>query len=114
MSTTTPISPPLRTIQQWVAPPTPSRADFAPPPLTERLGEVATLVDFVPVAGPPLIFVLGPWTVFILVLIGPILLLFTLVLAALILVGGAAALLAPPYLLVRYRRSLHPRRRTHS
>ncbi|HEY1713509.1 MAG TPA: hypothetical protein VGG07_11440 [Solirubrobacteraceae bacterium] len=103
MTTTTPI-PPLRTIQQWVAPPTPSRVDLAPPPLRERLDEVVTLLDVVPVAGPPVIFVLGPWAVFIMFLIGPFLLLATLALVAFILVAVSAAALAPAYLLVRHRR----------
>ena len=104
MTTTTQLQAPPRTIEEWVAPPTPSRADLAPPPLKERLAEVVTLVDVVPVAGPPAIFVLGPWAVLIMFLIGPFLLLVTLALVTLILVAVIAAVLAPAYLLVRHRR----------
>ena len=67
----------------------------------ERLDEVVTLIDVVPVAGPPVIFVVGPWALFVLVLIGPFLLLVTFVLVVLLLAAVAAAILAPPYLLVQ-------------
>jgi len=104
MTTITQLQAPPRTIEEWVAPPTPSRADLAPPPLKERLVEVVTLVDVVPVAGPPAIFVLGPWAVLIMFLIGPFLLLVTLALVTLILVALTAAVLAPAYLLIRHLR----------
>ena len=104
MTTITQLQAPPRTIEEWVAPPTPSRADLAPPPLKERLVEVVTLVDVVPVAGPPAIFVLGPWAVLIMFLIGPFLLLVTLALVTLILVALTAAVLAPACLLIRHRR----------
>jgi hypothetical protein len=70
----------------------------------ERLDEIAPLIDFVPVAGPPIIFLAVPWLLFVLMLAGPFLLLVTLVavaLGAVALVALTGAILATPYLLVR-------------
>jgi hypothetical protein len=81
----------------------PSDAEF--PPLEERLEEIVPLVCFVPVAGPPAIFLVGPWVLFALMLTGPFLLLVTFVLAGVAVVAIAAPILAPPYLLVRCLRT---------
>src|SRR5262249_31064619 len=60
--------------------------------------------------GPPAVFLLAPWLLLVLLLIGPAALLITLVLAfVLVAVALAAvvALLASPYLLVRHLRARH-------
>lgn len=74
-----------------------------PPSFEERLGEILPLVGVVPVAGPPVIF-LVPWVLIALMLTGPFLLLVTFALAAVLLAIITAAVLAPPYLLVRHLR----------
>jgi hypothetical protein len=74
------------------------------PVIGEVLSEILPLVFFVPVAGPPVIVLLGPWVLFTLMLIGPFLLLVTFLLAAVILVAVMAAALAPLYILVRFLR----------
>ena len=60
--------------------------------------------------GPPVIFLLGPWLLLVLLLIGPFALLFTFVLV----LAGAVALLmvclaviASPYVLIRHLYALH-------
>jgi hypothetical protein len=53
------------------------------PPFRQRLGEIVPLVGFVPVAGPPAIFILAPWLALVLMLAGPFLLLVTLAAIAL-------------------------------
>jgi hypothetical protein len=66
--------------------------------------------------GPPVVFVLVPWVLLVLLLIGPAALLITLVLAFVVLAGAlvaVAALLASPYLVVHHLRARHhasPRR----
>jgi hypothetical protein len=85
-------------------------SDFNPPSIGERLDEILPLIDVIPEAGPPVIFILGPWLVFVLMLIGPFLLLFTLALAAVIFVAIAVAILTPPYLFVRHVRKAWLRR----
>ena len=60
--------------------------------------------------GPPVLFLLGPWLLLVLLLIGPAALLITFVLVFVV-VGAAvvafAALLASPYLVVHHLRSRH-------
>ena len=51
-----------------------------------------------------MLFVLGPWLFVVLMLIGPFVLLFTLVLAAMIFVAVAGGMCVLPYLLVRHLR----------
>ena len=46
----------------------------APPPVRDMLTEVIPLIDVVVVSGPPAIFILGPWLLVVLMLIGPFLL----------------------------------------
>ncbi|MGZ4184771.1 MAG: hypothetical protein ACXVFA_05945 [Solirubrobacteraceae bacterium] len=84
------------------------------PPFRQRLGEIVPLVGFVPVAGPPAIFIVGPWLLLVLMLAGPFLLLVTLAAIALclaVLVSFIGAILATPYLLAR---RLHGRRAAHA
>jgi hypothetical protein len=81
------------------------------PTWLERVGETAPIVDAPAFFGPPVSFVLGPWLLLLLLLVGPAALLITIVLvfalAAAALVA-LVALLASPYLLVRYVRGHHP------
>ena len=81
-----------------------------PPRVSERLDELLPLIDFVPEAGPPLLFVLGPWLFVVLMLIGPFVLLLTLVLATMLFVAIAAALVLLPYLVVHQLRKGWPHR----
>ena len=79
-----------------------------PSSVREMLNEVIPLFDVVVVAGPPASFILVPWLLFVLVLVGPFLLLVTLAavaLVALLLVALIAGILATPYLLVRHLRA---------
>ena len=82
-----------------------------PPTVGELLLAVVPLVFFVPVAGLPAIWLVGPLLLLVLLLIPPASLLITLVVV--LLYCGAAvlfafgALIASPYLLVRH---LHARR----
>jgi hypothetical protein len=85
------------------------------PRFGEMLAELAPLIDFVPQAGPPVVFVLGPWLFLGLILAGPLAWVFALVavmiVAATVLAALTAAILAAPYLLVRHlrrRRARHP------
>ena len=72
------------------------------------LDELLPVIDVVPVAGPPVLFLAAPWLLLVLMLAGPFALLVTLavlVVATVLLVALAAAvagaLLASPYLLAR-------------
>ena len=58
--------------------------------------------------GPPIIFVLGPWLLLVLLLIGPFALLFTGLLVLALAAGLLAvfiAVIASPYLLIRHLRA---------
>ena len=74
------------------------------PQTRDMLAELTALIEFVPCYGPPAIFLLGPWLLLGLVLVGPFAVLLTLV-AGMIVVAAAlaaiVAILAAPYLLVR-------------
>jgi hypothetical protein len=78
------------------------------PTFGEVLAEIVPLIGFIPVAGPPLVFVLGPWLLLVLMLAGPLAWLFALVVvmivAATVSAALAASILAAPYLLVRHLR----------
>ncbi len=82
-------------------------AAFTNPTFGETLDETLPLIGVVPVAGPPIVLLVGPWLLFALMLAGPFALLLTLVVllvAARALVGLIGAVLAAPYLLVRQLR----------
>jgi hypothetical protein len=79
--------------------------DFEPQTAGAVLDEVLPLIGVVAMAGPPVVFVVVPWVLFALMLVGPFLLLVTFVLAGVILFALAVAILSPPYLLVRYLRT---------
>jgi hypothetical protein len=71
------------------------------------LDEILPLIGVIPVAGPPVVLLAGPWLLFALMLAGPFAFLFTLVVllvAAAALIGLIGAILAAPYLLVRHVR----------
>jgi hypothetical protein len=79
-------------------------AASAYPTSGEVVDETLPLVGAIPVYGPPVVLVAGPWVLLALMVAGPFALLFTLVLlvvAAAALVGLIGAILAAPYLLVR-------------
>jgi hypothetical protein len=79
----------------------------AHPTVGETLAETLPLVGVVPVYGPPVIVVAGPWLLLALMVAGPFALLVTLVVlltAAAALVGLIGAILAAPYLLFRHLR----------
>ena len=91
--------------------PAPRRSAGAPAPrrftVRETLEEIVPLIDVVVVAGPPAIFLVGPYLLFVLMLIGPFLLLVTfavIAIGATVLVALTGAILATPYLLVRHLR----------
>jgi hypothetical protein len=84
--------------------------DFARPNLRERVDEILPLLDVVPEAGPPVLFVLGPWLFVVLMLIGPFVLLVTVMLATVLFIATVAALLVLPYLLVHQLRKAWSRR----
>jgi hypothetical protein len=78
-----------------------------PPTFGEILEEADPLIGYIPVAGPPVLLVMGPWVLFALMLAGPFALLLTLVVlfvAATTLIGLVGVILASPYLLVRHVR----------
>jgi hypothetical protein len=76
----------------------------------ERLGATVPLISAPAFFGPPVIFILGPWLLLVLLLIGPAALLITFVLVAAVAVGllvALGAVIASPYLLVRHVRARH-------
>jgi hypothetical protein len=114
MNTTAQIRPP-RTPSGPRHPTDPRRSEGAPvserPTFGEMLAEIVPLIGFVPQAGPPVVFVLGPWLFLVLMLAAPFACLFTLVaviiVAATVLAALPAAILAilaAPSLLVRHLR----------
>jgi hypothetical protein len=115
MQTTEPITHPAGLDTADGAPrvrPAPERPTGARP-----LFEPLDLVEFVPVAGPPAIFLVGPLVLFALMVAGPFVALLTIVallIAATMLVALAAAALASPYLLVRHIRGRRAAARTSS
>jgi Flp pilus assembly protein TadB len=83
------------------------------PSFRERLEEIVPMVDAPAFFGPSISFVLGPWLLLVLLLIGPAALLITLVLVAALaaaLVVVLVALIGSPYLLVRHVRRRHQAR----
>jgi hypothetical protein len=78
------------------------------PTWAEFFDERAPMIGAPAFFGPPIIFVLGPWLLLVLLLIGPFALLFTglLVLAAAAsLMAVLVAVIASPYLLIRHLRA---------
>jgi hypothetical protein len=78
------------------------------PSFGEMLEELLPVVGVVVVAGPPVVFLLGPWLFLVLMLVGPFVLAVTVVLVIVVALVAAAALVAltgaiaaTPYLVVR-------------
>ena len=84
------------------------------PSFGDLIQRVLPGVFFIPLAGPPVILLLGPWLLLVLLIIPPAALLITLVLVLVVCAGALVALgavIASPYLLVRH---LHARHAAHS
>ena len=82
----------------------------ASPTGADMLDEAESLICTMALYGPPVIFLVAPWLLLGLVLIGPFAVLVALVvalLAAVALVVGIAALLATPFLMIHRRRAAH-------
>lgn len=94
--------PPPSAANERSATPNAHPARSVPPTGADMITEILPLIGVVPVAGPPVIFVAGPWVLLALMLTGPCLLLVTVALGVIVLVAATAAILAPPYLLVRH------------
>jgi hypothetical protein len=74
--------------------------------------DILPLIGVVPVAGPPAVLIAVPWLLFVLVLVGPFALLFTLAVVLLVVAALVAAVAAIPYLLVRHLRAARARHAT--
>jgi hypothetical protein len=80
------------------------------PTLGDLLQRVVPEIFFIPLAGPPVILLLGPWLVLVLLIIPPAAFLITLVLVFAVAAGllfALGALIASPYLLVRHLSARH-------
>lgn len=80
------------------------------PTVGDLLQRVVPGIFFVPLAGPPVILLLGPWLILVLLIIPPAAFLITLVLVLAVAAGillGIGALIASPYLLVRHLQARH-------
>jgi hypothetical protein len=86
------------------------QASASPEPSTwgDLFHTAAPLIDAPAFYGPPVIFVLGPWLLLVLVLIGPFAAMITIVFAMAVVAGllaAVVAVIASPYLLIRHLRS---------
>jgi hypothetical protein len=80
------------------------------PTFGELLRRVLPGIFFIPLAGPPVILLLGPWLLLVLLLIPPAAFLITIALVLAVgagLLAGLGALIASPYLLVRHLQARH-------
>jgi hypothetical protein len=68
------------------------------------VAEAVPLAGVIAGFGPPVAFLAGPWLLVALALVGPFVLVFTLLVAATLLVLVAGTILATPYLLARHLR----------
>jgi hypothetical protein len=88
---------------------------FTYPTAAEVLEEAVPLVDAIPVYGPPVLLIVGPWLLFALLLAGPFALLVTFVVlaaAAAAVLALVGAILAAPFVLVRHLRGHRAARRS--
>jgi hypothetical protein len=76
------------------------------PSVGEMLGEAFSLMCFMAIYGPPVVFLVAPWLLLGLLLSGPFALLATFALVAAALFAGIAAIVAAPYLVVRGLRAV--------
>jgi len=75
------------------------------PTFREMLDSVLPVIGVVVVAGPPVVFVAGPWLLLVLMLSGPFALLVAFVVVGLVaaaLLVALAGIVAAPYVLVRH------------
>jgi hypothetical protein len=80
------------------------------PTVRELLQRVVPGIFFIPLAGPPVILLLGPWLVLVLLIIPPAAFLITLVLVLAVAAGllfALGAIIASPYLLLRHLLARH-------
>jgi len=80
------------------------------PTAPELLRRVVPGIFFIPLAGPPVFLLLGPWLVLVLLIIPPAAFLLTLALVAAVAGGllfALGALIASPYLLARHLHARH-------
>jgi hypothetical protein len=77
------------------------------PPLSDVFDETVSAIGAPALYGPPVIFLLGPWLLFVLLLIPPAAFLLTLGLVVIVVALPVALLVASPYLLVRHVRARH-------
>jgi hypothetical protein len=107
MNTTEPLTPPPPASATTPWSDVPGAAASSPtelPTFGEMLEDVLPVIGVVVVAGPPVVFVAGPWLLLALMLSGPFALLVAFVLVGLVTVAllvTLAAILAAPYVLVR-------------
>jgi hypothetical protein len=94
-----------------------TRTSHDPPTWGDLIQERTPLVSAPAFFGPPIIFLLGPWLLLVLLLIGPVALILTGLLVLAVAVGVLAALaaaIASPYLVIRHlnkRKACHEDRR---
>jgi hypothetical protein len=97
--------PPASATTPWSDAPFAARlTPTARPTFREILDDVLPVIGVVVVAGPPVVFVAGPWLLLGLMLSGPFALLVAFVVVALVaavLLVTLAAIVAAPYVLVR-------------
>jgi len=104
----------------------PPRQSVTPPPIASRppgsaspgrptwgelFAQTEPLVTAPAFFGPPIIYVVGPWLLLVILLIGPFVLIFTLLLvtaAAACLLAVCVAVIASPYLLIRHLHAHRP------
>jgi hypothetical protein len=92
---------------ELIRPSSAPRSASESPTVGEMLAETGPLAGVIAGFGPPVVFLAGPWLLFVLALAGPFALVFTFVVvlvAATLLVLLAGTILASPYLLVRHLR----------
>jgi hypothetical protein len=83
------------------------------PSVPELVRRVVPGIFFIPLAGPPVFLLLGPWLILVLLIIPPAALLITLALivaAAGGVVFALGAVIASPYLIVRHLHARHEAR----
>jgi hypothetical protein len=81
------------------------------PSVQELVRRVVPGIFFIPLAGPPVLLLLGPWLLLVLLIIPPAAALITLVLVLVVAAGALAAvatLIASPYLLAHYLLTREP------
>lgn len=115
MNTTTPHITRSAPQSATLRPTSPRRgpASIDQPSWPQTLIETVPIIDTPAFFGPPINFLLGPWVLLVLLLMGPFALVVTIVLALALAAGLLAlfaAVLASPYLLIRHLQAHRCRR----